>query len=92
MHTRLSNGQLLATELLELIDDADSPFIKIQYYSEGLEVYKITSINLKQNSKAKTDGIVPIVWREIKKLSKNNSSFHPFGLSSGLVFICSDNF
>ena len=39
MHTRLlSNGKLLATELLELIDDADSPFIKIQYYSEGLEV------------------------------------------------------
>lgn len=36
MHTRLSNGKLLATELLELIDDADSPFIKIQYYSEGI--------------------------------------------------------
>ena len=38
MHIRLCNGKLLATELLELIDDADSPFIKIQYYSEGLQM------------------------------------------------------
>ena len=40
MHTRLSNGQLLATELLELIDDADSPFIKKSRFNITLKVLK----------------------------------------------------